>query len=357
MTGKSSPFAAILPLTALSLILFACTSDRDFMASFDSGSGGGDTPGPAASFQALGGFAPGEPSWAHGVSGDGSVVVGYAYYSDGTFEAAQWTAASGWVALGARTFWANAASYDGSYAVGWGSGAVDDGQLHGFRWSATDGLGWLSIYNANDVSEDGSVIVCCALRWKNGVVTPLPTLGACCTQAYGVSGDGQVVVGSARIAAYAAPRAFRWTEAGGIQDLGIDGVATTASSDGWVIAGRLQISSWESRAFRWTPARGVEDLKTLGGTSATPWDMSADGSVIVGNSGINTSSVQRAFRWTTKKQMQDLRRELLDLGVKEVEGWVLQSAKGVSADGTVIVGYGFGPSKVTEAFRAVLPLP
>jgi hypothetical protein len=37
--------------------------------------------------------------------------------------------------------------------------------------------------------------------------------------------------------------------------------------------------------------------------------------------------------------------------------WTLFSATGVSADGTVIVGYGLNPNRQWEPFRAVLPLP
>jgi probable HAF family extracellular repeat protein len=307
------------------------------------------------SFRGLGTAEPGSPSQAYGVSGDGSVVVGEACTST-QCNAFRWTAATGLVLLGSDTFRAEAASNDGFYAVGQGSGAPD-GQLHAFRWNPIEGAAWLSIYSGEDVSEDGSVIVCCAVRWMNGVVTFLPNLGACCTQAHGVSGDGVVVVGGSRSSVYGTERAFRWTEANGIADLGTNGFATTASRDGSVIAGRKVISISESHAFRWTVTGGVEDIGTLGGKSGTAQDMSADGSVIVGNAGINTSSVQRAFRWTTKRKMQDLRQELLNAGVQEVQGWTLQSATGVSADGTVIVGYGIGPSRVTEAFLAVLPLP
>jgi hypothetical protein len=55
--------------------------------------------------------------------------------------------------------------------------------------------------------------------------------------------------------------------------------------------------------------------------------------------------------------MQDLRHELLNLGVSTVSDWILLGATGVSADGTVIVGEGLNPTRQREAFRAVLPLP
>ena len=306
-------------------------------------------------FQGLGALSPGSPSHAYGVSSDGSTVAGESTIDGIASTAFRWTATTGMVDVGPSTIRANAASSDGFYVVGQESGPS---QPNGFRWNPIDGVVSLSIYSAEDVSEDGSVMVCCAVRWRNGVVTFLPSLGACCTQAHGVSGNGVVVVGGARSSVYGTERAFRWTEADGIADLGTNGFATTASRDGSVIAGRLVISITESRAFRWTATGGVEDIGTLGGKSGTPQDMSADGSVIVGSAGINTSSVQRAFRWTTKRKMQDLQRELLDHGVQEAGNWrPLESATGVSADGTVIVGYGINPSGAYEAFRAVLPLP
>lgn len=41
-----------------------------------------------------------------------------------------------------------------------------------------------------------------------------------------------------------------------------------------------------------------------------------------------------------------------------MQNWViLSSATAVSADGTVIVGYGLNPNRQWEAFRAVLPVP
>ena len=85
---------------------------------------------------------------------------------------------------------------------------------------------------------------------------------------------------------------------------------------------------------------------------------SANGSVIVGQSLITSAlGSERAFRWTTRNQMQDLQRELLNQGVTAVQNWILTAALGVSADGTVIVGYGRNPSKQFEGWRAVLPLP
>jgi hypothetical protein len=70
----------------------------------------------------------------------------------------------------------------------------------------------------------------------------------------------------------------------------------------------------------------------------------------------SSSASEAAFRWTTTKKMQNLKRALLDGGVTSVQNWTLTTASRVSADGTVIVGFGLNPTRQWEAFRAVLPV-
>lgn len=146
MKGNGSFIGAGLLLGVLSVVFFGCSQD---------GGLDGDLTGPArankdeesqiASFQGLGSLASGQSSFAYGISGDGSVVVGFSYLSDGTQSAFRWTSTTGMEALGGETWWANAASYDGFYVVGRKSGS--DGQLHGFRWNPVDGVVELSIFD------------------------------------------------------------------------------------------------------------------------------------------------------------------------------------------------------------------
>ena len=78
-------------------------------------------------------------------------------------------------------------------------------------------------------------------------------------------------------------------------------------------------------------AQSMTDLGTLsGGSESYAFGVSADGSVVVGYS--NTTALSdRAFRWTRAGGMTDL-------GV--LSGGSESFAKGVSADGAVVVGYG-----------------
>jgi hypothetical protein len=75
---------------------------------------------------------------------------------------------------------------------------------------------------------------------------------------------------------------------------------------------------------------------------------SADGSVIVGGSGV-------AFLWTAADGVRALKDVLEDDYGLDLSGWGLTVATAVSPDGTVIVGYGTNPQGQEEAWRAVLP--
>ena len=72
----------------------------------------------------------------------------------------------------------------------------------------------------------------------------------------------------------------------------------------------------------------MTDLGTLGGTNSIAYSVSADGSVIVGESKITGNSATHAFKYSGTT--------MTDLGTL---GGTNSYAKGVSADGKVIVGY------------------
>jgi len=91
----------------------------------------------------------------------------------------------------------------------------------------------------------------------------------------------------------------------------------------------------------------------LGGGSFAS-GVSADGSVVVGY-GASSSGIE-AFVWDETNGMRALIQILADQGI-DMTGWNLFSATAISADGLTIVGYGANPSGNTEAFIASIPEP
>jgi probable HAF family extracellular repeat protein len=84
----------------------------------------------------------------------------------------------------------------------------------------------------------------------------------------------------------------------------------------------------------------MQDLGTLGGDQSWALGVSADGSVVVGWAE-NAAGQECAFRWTAAGGMQDLGT----LGGDQ--SWAL----GVSADGSVVVGYAYDAAGQWRAFR------
>ena len=182
---------------------------------------------------------------------------------------------------------------------------------------------------ARGVSADGRVVVGGAsvneggdqaFRWDSGSrMQNLGTLGGEYSTARAASANGEVVVGWSYYNASQDRRAFRWTSGGGMQNLGTLGgnnsLAFATSYDGSVVVGQAQDSSGITQAFRWTQAGG---MVPLGAGSA--YGVSADGSVVVGNSSFNGSP--RAFRWVQGGNM-------VSLGT--LNGTDLSYAHGVSA--------------------------
>jgi len=162
--------------------------------------------------------------------------------------------------------------------------------------------------------------------------------------AFGVSADGSVVAGISG-AGLTGGQPFRWTQPGGIQELGLMSGALFAtcraiSADGSTIVGGMVGSP--SQAYRWTEPGGFEGLGTLAGGDSQAFGVSADGSVVVG---ISTFVAGEAFRWTTGGDMQPL---------GFLPGGAFSTAQAVSADGQLVVGYGTSintTGHADEAFR------
>ena len=345
----------------------------------------------AATFVPLGlspaGFASVQ-SEAWRTSADGSVVIGQYWEPNGSFfrrRGFRWQASTGMQDLGALD--PNAievqplgVSDDGSKIVGWARGV--SGFQRPFVWTAATGMQELvevpgTDARATGISRDGRLIAGYFLEGteqafilRDGIVTRLGFLaGETDSFARAVCGLGTAVVGSTQSAG---GRAFRWTAAGGMRDLGslrIDSpsYALHCSDDGSVVVGvsgddkGLPPARWDST--------GIRSLGTLGGNSGEAHSVSADGSIIVGAAGlpfVNGISEFAAFRWTTAtRKVEQLSRVLQNLGVSmpfchdpntcPAGSWFVQFALGISADAQVIVGAAVNPDNVLEAYRAVVP--
>ncbi len=188
----------------------------------------------------------------------------------------------------------------------------------------------------------------------------------------GMSQDGTVVVGYSTDSN--GKDAFRWTHVDGIgtkESLGgfvgaVDTVGNAASADGSVIIGNLslpnEVYSFPSNgAFVWTADTGIVQLPSLDGTPQTsqtfyadhPHGVSGDGGVIVGSSYSESVSGGDGFAKTTVWRRDGdgvyVAEELYngESGFLDNTG----TARGVSGDGTVIVGYARDEEGVNEAFR------
>lgn len=350
--------------------------------------GGLDAPpaGAAPDFRGIGDLPSGAfGSQAFGVSADGRVVVGRSRVEveDGRGvlregrEPVRWDAVSGIEGLGfgglsypfddSSINTAYAATADGSVIVG-------AGNFGGFRWTEATGL-VETVSGAGPaltraVSADGSVEAGGVDRgvFLSPFVRQAPdgeaifpliddefTLG----DFRDLSADGSVAVGSAAPELIFFGSAVRWTQADGYQPLGSlpggtdRGSANAVSADGSIVFGSSS-SARGQEAFRWTEATGMislGDLTSSDELSSTVNDTTPDGLVAVG------SSSAGAFLWDEQSGMRELRAVLEDEFGLDLDGWSLSSARGISADGRVIVGNGTNPSGQREGWVATIPEP
>lgn len=268
------------------------------------------------------------------VSGDGGVVVGYVQDREGA-RAFRWTREGGAVKLGtleqegAVDSFAYAVSDDGDVVAGVSFGRT----YEAFRWTRQTGMIGL-----------GSLVGTEGFSW-----------------AYGISGDGKVVVGKATDGS---PRlrwhAFRWTKEEGMHrivpenDVFTGSRATDASYSGSVVVGIVESTHYRFRkatkahpngdvAFRWTKSGGLQLLGRL--TNDARYSIanavSSDGSTVVGTSDYHLGNGRfrpEAFIWTEERGMERLADVLMDAGI-DLTDIVIGYATGISGDGERIIGY------------------
>lgn len=348
-------------------------------------------PLAAQQFQILGSLYPEDDDQSNSmfpsVSGDGSVVVGQATsFIEGrgtVWQAFRWSEHSGMEGLGFISTdggfmgsIANGVSYDGSIIAG--NSTSGSGSWQSFRWTSETGMNSFtdSAFGVNGLSGNGSAIVGSigegqASYWTSseGVVGLgfLPGASHNWSVALAASQDASVIVGESANSTSTPGNnyeAFRWTSTEGMTGLGwLSGglnmsYASAVSSDGTVVVGTSN-SSNGFEAFLWTEAEG---MMGLGGLSLANFyseatGISADGSIVVGNSrSFQSGNSLEPFLWTRDGGMQSLSAMLLNRGV-DLQGWQLNTASAISADGNVIVGEArrmLGNDLITQVYRVSL---
>ncbi len=235
-----------------------------------------------------------------------------------------------------------------------------DSECSPFLWSPEgpsvplDLLAGDSDATAWGMSSDGQIVVgesrdsptsswgSTAVRWSNGgPPVPLATHGeSVVTTARYITPDGSVVAGTWYESGK--PRALGWTESGGVEQLldpsqpTLERSTVTGLSVGGQIAAYLyrdSSGSSPSLAVRWTPDGGLESLGPLpaGYASSDTVDTAELGDAIIGNlwTGHRFGSSSVAYRWTSISGM-----EVLPVPSEHLES----RARIISRDGSVVLG-------------------
>ena len=126
---------------------------------------------------------------------------------------------------------------------------------------------------------------------------------------------------------------------------GYGSIAYDISADGSTVVGN-SFNGSQSEAFRWTSSSGMVGLGILPGMfGSNAAAVSANGSVIAGENQFLFGGTAEAFRWSSGGGM---------IGLGDLPGGAFDSAAGdISADGSVIVGVGKSSASGSnyEAFR------
>ena len=323
-------------------------------------------------------------SSASDLSADGRWVTGAAVLGPDHVEAFVWSRHTGFKPLGdlptGITYSvAGDISNDGQTVVGQGSARGDYALLDGFIWTASGGMAPLGFLDDKDsprsygqgVSGDGQIAVGSgsshqgnqAFRWTSaGGMQGLGDLpgGAFESYARAISDDGRVIVGSSQ--SEIALEAFRWTSEGGMQGLGfLPGFVSqthpnAVNSDGSIIVGSVARQGW-----RWTESTGMVNLEHLAefgansGFSAS--GLTEDGNIIVGVADPNNAASAVAAIWDQAHGVRNLQKVLEVEHGLVLPGWTLRSASGISSDGNVVIGSGTNPQGISEGWLVNLAIP
>lgn len=300
--------------------------------------------------------SPDDPSlsFIRALSGDGSMAVGYANWGAPWETRATWWDENGvpaQVEAGGWSAQARGVNFDGSVIAGVENAG---GTPRAVKW--VNGVRGLlqngDFGNAEDVSDDGSVIVGYtfpgffqkATYWDAaGDHHLLEEVIDNQSQAHGVSGNGAVIVGEAFDTGSSSldARIWRWNGSDYEGD-NLDALANSSnayaldvSRDGTTAVGYdQQDGTGDNRPVKWdTDTLAVTQLDGIGVANA----VNGDGSVIVGFADAGASS--GAALWTDNGV--EILHDVLTAAGVDLTDWILLEALDVSGDGRTIVGRGF----------------
>lgn len=335
--------------------------------------------GESPSFTGIGDFPGGEfYSYAHGISADGGVVVGWSEVNGTSTprRAFRWSETGGMEDFGDM----NDDGFNSSARVVSSDGSVIAGvaAIGPFRWTAENGMVNLNenapagfvAHGPLGISADGSVIAgtgstgssLVGFRWTPQTgVEPIGALPGTITDSFasGVSADGTVITGQSMFGESFEVQPIRWTEETGMVGLGdVPGgvfyaLGMAISADGKTIIGDAIGPLNGLEAFRWTAQTGLAQLDPAVSFlfHSTAKDASGDGSVIVGFADTG------AMVWDETHLMRNLQAVLTTEFGLDLTGWTLLVATAISDDARSITGNGWNPNGDYEAWVARLASP
>lgn len=296
------------------------------------------------------------------ISRDGTTAAGFSDDGAAGVQATYWKTLSGLVAMGAPGN--PPVPHSAGFGVS-GNGAyiVGANGSHAFEWhlaykdisGPTKGVIFTQAKAAN---TDGSVVVGVANNAGIGVAAKWTPAAGVATltgktqgQANTVNADGSVIAGAVKSGAYLVPA--EWTNGTqtllGLPSGYVQGRVDGISSDASILVGEVSNAAGTvQHATEWY--RGRYRLLDLGSAKTEALATSDNGYVIVGSNGSS------AALWTAQNGEQPLASYLNGIGVSTADV-ALGVMRGVSADGTVIVGVGTTSDGLTHSVVVKIVLP